>query len=146
VLPELRLESATFVVSTALATRDFPDVHHDRDVGGGPGLEGHLPEHPDHHRLVTTFVTDWAGRAPVLGVKVRLGVPCYAGDILTLSGRVAAVHPEVVVEVIGALRAGQPRDGSGSARVGGVVSERSERTNVTAAFRSRTPQRSEVVS
>jgi hypothetical protein len=34
-------------------------------------------------------------------VKVRLGVPCYAGDILTLRGRVVAVNPEVVVEVVG---------------------------------------------
>ena len=31
-LPELRIEATpTFVVSTALATRDFQDVHHDRD-------------------------------------------------------------------------------------------------------------------
>ncbi|MDT4943101.1 MAG: 3-oxo-4,17-pregnadiene-20-carboxyl-CoA hydratase beta subunit, partial [Pseudonocardiales bacterium] len=32
VLPELTVDiSPTFVVSTALATRDFQDVHHDRD-------------------------------------------------------------------------------------------------------------------
>lgn len=33
VLPELTIEATpTFVVSTALATRDFQDVHHDRDL------------------------------------------------------------------------------------------------------------------
>jgi hypothetical protein len=53
----------------------------------------------------------------VRGVKVRLGVPCYAGDTLVLAGRVVEVGPaardgsesgvgsgdggEVVVEVIG---------------------------------------------
>lgn len=32
-LPELRIEvTPTFVVSTAIATRDYQDVHHDRDA------------------------------------------------------------------------------------------------------------------
>ncbi|MDT5225133.1 MAG: 3-oxo-4,17-pregnadiene-20-carboxyl-CoA hydratase beta subunit, partial [Mycobacterium sp.] len=31
-LPELKLHGdPTFIISTALATRDFQDVHHDRD-------------------------------------------------------------------------------------------------------------------
>jgi hypothetical protein len=56
---------------------------------------------------VQRCVTDWAGpHAQVLGVKVRLGVPCYAGDILTLRGRVVAVNPEVVVEVVGRCELG----------------------------------------
>jgi len=38
VLPELRLEvTTTFVVSTAIATRDFQDVHHDRDAAVARG-------------------------------------------------------------------------------------------------------------
>ena len=40
----------TLVVSTAIATRDFQDVHHDRDLAHVLRVEGHLPEHPDHQR------------------------------------------------------------------------------------------------
>ena len=37
-LPELTIEATpTFVVSTALATRDFQDVHHDRDLAHQKG-------------------------------------------------------------------------------------------------------------
>ena len=40
----------TLIVSTALATRDFQDVHHDRDLAGPARRQGHLPQHPHHHR------------------------------------------------------------------------------------------------
>jgi acyl dehydratase len=102
-LPELRLQvTATFVVSTALATRDFQDVHHDRDAAVARGSKDIFLNILTTTGLVQRCVTDWAGpHAQVLGVKVRLGVPCYAGDILTLRGRVVAVNPEVVVEVVG---------------------------------------------
>ncbi|HEY0574203.1 MAG TPA: MaoC/PaaZ C-terminal domain-containing protein [Pseudonocardia sp.] len=102
-LPELRLQvTATFVVSTALATRDFQDVHHDRDAAVARGSKDIFLNILTTTGLVQRCVTDWAGpHAQVLGVKVRLGVPCYAGDTLTLSGRVVAVNPEVVVEVVG---------------------------------------------
>ena len=39
----------TLVVSTALATRDFQDVHHDRDLDRAR-LQGHLHQHPEHDR------------------------------------------------------------------------------------------------
>ena len=40
----------TLVVSTAIATRDYQDVHHDRDLAQSHGSQGHLREHPRHHR------------------------------------------------------------------------------------------------
>src|SRR5882757_5901913 len=119
VLPELRLEvTTTFVVSTAIATRDFQDVHHDRDAAVARGSKDIFLNILTTTGLVQRCVTDWAGpRARVRGVKVRLGVPCYAGDTLVLAGRVVEVGPavldgsgsgvgsgdsgEVVVEVIG---------------------------------------------
>jgi hypothetical protein len=118
-LPELTLEvTATFVVSTAIATRDFQDVHHDRDAAVARGSKDIFLNILTTTGLVQRCVTDWAGpRARVRGVKVRLGVPCYAGDTLVLAGRVVEVGPavrdgagpgsavggngEVVVEVIG---------------------------------------------
>jgi len=121
-LPELRLEvTATFVVSTALATRDFQDVHHDRDAAVARGSKDIFLNILTTTGLVQRCVTDWAGpHAPVRGVKVRLGVPCYAGDTLTLSGRVVAADPEVVVEVIG--RCGLGDHVTGQVRLGWAAS------------------------
>ncbi|MBO0875647.1 MAG: acyl dehydratase [Pseudonocardia sp.] len=104
-LPELRLDvTPTFVISTALATRDFQDVHHDRDAAVARGSKDIFLNILTTTGLVQRCVTDWAGpHALVRGVKVRLGVPCYAGDTLVLGGRVTEVAEdgEVVVDVVG---------------------------------------------
>ncbi|MFD8499023.1 MaoC family dehydratase [Amycolatopsis sp. NPDC059657] len=89
-LPPLTIEATpTFVVSTALATRDFQDVHHDRDSAIARGSKDIFLNILTDTGLVQRFVTDWAGpEALVRSVKIRLGVPCYAYDTLTFSGRV----------------------------------------------------------
>ena len=62
-LPELVIDvTPTFVISTAIATRDFQDVHHDRDLAVAPGRPGHLRQHPDHDRPGAA-VRDRLGRA-----------------------------------------------------------------------------------
>ncbi|MGH3431242.1 MAG: MaoC family dehydratase [Thermocrispum sp.] len=93
----------TFVISTALATRDFQDVHHDRDAAVARGSRDIFLNILTDTGLVQRLVTDWAGpQALIRSVKIKLGVPCYAGDTLTLSGRVSAVDgPDVVVDVVG---------------------------------------------
>jgi acyl dehydratase len=105
VLPELMIEATTtFVVSTAIATRDYEDLHHDRDAAVARGSRDIIVNILTDTGLVQRFVTDWAGPdALVRGVSIRLGVPCYAGDTLTFSGRVAELVGEsgVVVEVTG---------------------------------------------
>lgn len=108
VLPELRLHvTPTFVVSTALATRDFQDVHHDRDAAVARGSKDIFLNILTTTGLVQRCVTDWAGPAALVrGVAIRLGVPCYAGDTLVLSGRVVATGGEVVVEVVGTCSLG----------------------------------------
>ena len=79
----------TFVISTALATRDFQDVHHDRDQAVARGSQDIFLNILTTTGLVQRYVTDWAGpRALVRAVAIRLGVPCYAGDTLTFSGQV----------------------------------------------------------
>ena len=57
---------------------------------------------------VQRYVTGWAGEQTVVrGVAIRLGVPCYAYDTLTLTGRVARVADgECVIEVLGRNRLG----------------------------------------
>ena len=56
----------TFVIASALATRDFQDVHHDRDRAVARGRQGHLRQHPDHDR---------AGPAVRLGLGPGRGGP-----------------------------------------------------------------------
>ncbi|WP_458859477.1 hotdog family protein, partial [Mycobacteroides abscessus] len=63
-LPELKLEGTpTFIVSTALATRDFQDVHHDRDLAQAKGSKDIFINILSDTGLVERFVTDWAGPA-----------------------------------------------------------------------------------
>jgi acyl dehydratase len=100
-LPELVIEvTPTFVISTAIATRDFQDVHHDRDRAVERGGKDIFVNILTTTGLVQRYVTDWAGpQAVVRRVAIRLGAPCYAGDTLTFSGR--------VVEGAGGERAGR---------------------------------------
>jgi len=92
-LPELVIEaSTTFVISSAIATRDFQDVHHDRDRAQQRGSKDIFVNILTTTGLVQRFVTDWAGpQAIVRTVAIRLGAPCYAGDTLTFSGQAEEV-------------------------------------------------------
>ncbi len=104
VLPELTIEATpTFVVSTALATRDFQDVHHDRDLAQQRGSKDIFVNILTDTGLVQRFVTDWAGpRAVIRSISLRLGVLWYAYDTLTLSGTVTEIDDGVLtLDVLG---------------------------------------------
>jgi len=103
-LPELRIEATpTFVVSTAIATRDFQDVHHDRDLAIARGSKDIFLNILTDTGLVQRFVTDWAGpTAVVRSIAIRLGVPCYAYDTLVFSGEVTARNgDDLTIDVVG---------------------------------------------
>jgi hypothetical protein len=102
-LPPLELDiTPTFVVSTAIATRDFQEVHHDRDLAIARGSKDIFLNILTDTGLVQRFVTDWAGpSALVRNISIRLGVPCYAYEKLTFTGRVASREDrEYVIEVV----------------------------------------------
>lgn len=96
-LPELEIEATpTFVVATALATRDFQDVHHDRDKAIARGSMDIFLNILTDTGLVQRFVTDWAGPdARIRSIAIRLGVPCYAYDTLRLTGEVVEQDGEL---------------------------------------------------
>ena len=79
----------TFVVAAALATRDFYDVHHDRDRAIAQGAKDIFINILTTTGLVQRYVSA-LGRAGRGGPchLIRLGVPCHAGETLTLSGHV----------------------------------------------------------
>jgi hypothetical protein len=121
-LPPLTIEvTPTFVISTAIATRDFQDVHHDRDAAIARGSKDIFVNILTDTGLVQRFVTDWAGpQAFVRSIKIRLGVPCYAYDTLVLSGQVVSRDgDEVTVRVTGRGNLGEHI--AGTVTVGGVA-------------------------
>ena len=92
----------TFVIASALATRDFQDVHHDRDRAVARGSRDIFVNILTTTGLVQRYVSAWAPDAVVRAVSIRLGVPCHAGETLTLSGQAAAADGnEEVVAVTG---------------------------------------------
>jgi len=102
VLPPLTIEATpTFVVATALATRDFQDVHHDRDLAHAKGSKDIFVNILTDTGLVERFVTDWAGpRARIGSIELKLGVPWYAYDTLTFAGEVTAVDGAAVTVAV----------------------------------------------
>jgi uncharacterized OB-fold protein len=87
-LPPLVIDvTPTFVVATALATRDFQDVHHDRDRAVAGGAKDIFLNILTTTGLVQRYVAAWAGPDAVFrAISVRLGVPCHPGDTLTFTG------------------------------------------------------------
>ena len=102
-LPDRLIDvTPTFVIASALATRDFQEVHHDRDRAVARGAKDIFVNILTTTGLVQRYVCDWAPDAAVRAISIRLGVPCHAGDTLTLTGQVTASEgAEQVVSVTG---------------------------------------------
>jgi acyl dehydratase len=103
-LPELVIEaSVRNIVSTAIATRDYQDVHHDVAMAQERGSKTIFTNILTSNGYVLRYVTDWAGPLSVIKTStLRLGVPNYAGDTLTMRGEVTAVEGNrVTVDVRG---------------------------------------------
>jgi uncharacterized protein len=100
VLPPAVIDvTPTFVIASALATRDFQDVHHDRDRAVAGGAKDIFLNILSTTGLVQRYVAAWAGPDAIFReISIRLGVPCHAGDTLTLTGEVTA---DGVVSVTG---------------------------------------------
>ena len=99
----------TLVVGTAIASRDYQDVHHDAEIAKASGAKDVFMNILSTNGFVGRFVTDWAGPDAVLEkVAIRLGVPNYPGDTMRMTGRVTEVRGrEVDVEVRGANSLGE---------------------------------------
>ena len=97
-LPELALYGdPTFIVSTAIATRDYQDVHHDRDKAHAKGSKDIFVNILTDTGLVQRYITDWAGPTAIIkSISLRLGVPWYAYDTVTFRGEVTAIEDDVV--------------------------------------------------
>ena len=92
-LPALSIPlTRTVIVATAIASRDYQDVHHDPGLAVERGSEDVFMNILSTNGFVGRYVTDWAGPGAVIEkVAIRLGAPNYPGDTMVLTGRVAAV-------------------------------------------------------
>ena len=82
----------TMIVATAIASRDYQDVHHDPDLAVARGSKDVFMNILTSNALAERYVVDWAGPAArVRRIRIRLGAPNYAGDTMVLSGEVAAI-------------------------------------------------------
>lgn len=98
----------TLVVSTAIATRDFQDVHHDRDRAQAAGSKDIFMNILTSTALCERYVTDWAGTdVQIKGISIRLGAPAYPYDTLSFSGEVTDVTDGIAtITVTGAVSLG----------------------------------------
>jgi acyl dehydratase len=108
-LPDLVVDvTSTLVIAGALASRDYQDVHHDRDAAQGAGARDVFMNILTTNGFVGRYVTDWAGPEAVLKkVSIRLGAPNYPGDQMQMTGNVTGKDADAVeVEVRGVNRLG----------------------------------------
>jgi acyl dehydratase len=94
-LPTLVLPiTRTLIVSGALASRDYQDVHHDAELATSRGSKDIFMNILTTNGLVGRYVTDWSGPSSLLTeVNIRLGAPNYPDDTMTFTGSVTAKGP-----------------------------------------------------
>ena len=95
-IPPFGIDITTrLIVSTAIASRDYQNVHHDKPGAQALGSPDIFMNILTTNGLVGRYITDWAGPEALLrSVKIKLGVPNYPGDHRELRGRVTALREE----------------------------------------------------
>ena len=87
--------TTTLIVSTAIASRDYQDVHHDRELAIMRGSPDIFMNILTTSGLCARYVTDWAGPEAVLRrLAIRLGVPNYPHDTMTMEASVTAADAQ----------------------------------------------------
>src|SRR6476660_6294595 len=122
-LPELSIYGdPTFIVSTAIATRDYQDVHHDRDKAQAKGSKDIFVNILTDTGLVQRYVTDWAGpNAAIKSISLLLGVPWYAYDTVTFRGEVTAIYAGfITLKVVGSNSLGDHVIATATLTIGGA--------------------------
>jgi acyl dehydratase len=106
-LPPLEIQlTRTLIVATAIASRDYQDVHHDSELARARGSKDIFMNILSTNGFVGRFVTDWAGPSAVVkSVSIRLGAPNYPGDTMRMTGSVTAVDGRLVTVAVRGVNA-----------------------------------------
>lgn len=103
-LPELVVPlDRSLIVAGAIASQDFEDVHHDPGAAAERGTRDIFMSINTTNGFLDRYLTDWAGpSARIDSVRLRLGVPNFAGDTMRLNGEVTEVGEQsVTIKVTG---------------------------------------------
>jgi len=97
-LPPLDIPlTRSLITATAIATRDYQEVHHDPGIAVERSSKDIIMNILTTNSFVGRFVTDWAGpNATIKNVKVRLGAPNYPGDTMKMRGSVTAIDGNTI--------------------------------------------------
>lgn len=92
-LPELSIPiTPKLIVGGAIASRDYQNVHHDKEAAQALGSPDIFMNILTTNGLVGRYITDWAGPgANMKKLAIRLGAPNFPGDTMVLSGTVSAL-------------------------------------------------------
>ena len=79
----------TLIVSTAIATQDYQDVHHDPELAVERGSKDIFMNILSTNGFVGRYVTDWTGPgAGSSSQRSGSGAPNYPNDTMILTGEV----------------------------------------------------------
>jgi acyl dehydratase len=94
----------TLIVATAIASRDFQEVHHDPTIAVERGSKDVIMNILTTNGLVGRYVTDWAGPNSIIRrLAIRLGISNYPGDTMTLTGTITRKEDgDIDIAIIGA--------------------------------------------
>jgi acyl dehydratase len=115
-LPKLEIPiTARLIVSGAIATQDFEDVHHDKAAANRKGTPDIFMNILTTNGLVGRYLTDWTGSAcRIRRIQLQLGAPNFPGDTMVLSGEVVDINDaEIQISFKGKNNLGNHVTGTG---------------------------------
>ncbi|GGX16085.1 MaoC family dehydratase [Streptomyces lomondensis] len=119
-LPPLEIPiTRTLIVTGAIASRDYQDVHHDPELARQKGSPDIFMNILTTNGLVGRYVTGHFGpRAELRRVAIRLGAPNHPGDTMVLTGTVEEVDGDTAtVRIVGVNGIGRHVTGTVTVRV-----------------------------
>ena len=95
-LPVFKLDlTPKVIVSCAIASQDFQDVHHDKAAAEEKGTPDIFMNILSTNGFVGRYLTDWAGPGSrIKNIKFNLGAPNFPGDTMIMSGEVTELTQE----------------------------------------------------
>ena len=97
-LPSLEIPiTARQIVSGAIASQDFEDVHHDKAAANEKGTPDIFMNILTTNGLVGRYLSDWSGPScRIQRIALKLGAPNFPGDTMVLSGEITALEGDVI--------------------------------------------------
>lgn len=95
-LPSLAIPiTVRLIVSTAISTRDYQNVHHDVEAARELGSPHIFMNILTSNGLVERYIGEWAGpEAMFRRIAIKLGAPNYPGDTMVMTAKVTAKNDD----------------------------------------------------